>query len=319
MNYEKIQTLNFEKQPFKEDYWVSSTGYRTLLVLRLLIIRDYSLEELIEILKNDKFSNKALSKDTVRLTIKTLKDAGCEILRPCKSNNYKYKLISHPFYLNITDDELKVLNKLRNKLFEEVPYQTIIKLNKIYEKLFILTQNDEIMDKIIGANPLINIDENVLKQIANPKIIGKKTQILYDSYNVEKEILDIVPYKITEENNKMYLLCYLFKYNKISTLNVERILKVISVNLAEHFNKESFYEVIYKVFDNSAKDFTPKDYEEIIEQEQDCLTIKAKVTNDFWFIQRLLLFGRDFRIVSPDFFKEKLINKIKSIRKEYDV
>ena len=43
----------------------------------------------------------------------------------------------------------------------------------------------------------------------------------------------------------------------------------------------------------------------------------AKIEDEFMFIQRILQFGTDFNIISPDFFKEILINKIKLIQKGY--
>ena len=39
--------------------------------------------------------------------------------------------------------------------------------------------------------------------------------------------------------------------------------------------------------------------------------------NEFCFIQRILLLGSDFKINSPEFFREKLINKLKLIQKGY--
>ena len=111
--------------------------------------------------------------------------------------------------------------------------------------------------------------------------------------------------------------CYNFKYESNSVLNVERILKINSVDLFNTYNIKKFYEVVFEVSGAATVDFELKDNETVLEQKQDYLKIKANVGNEFFFIQRLFLLGSDFKIVSPDFFKEKLINKIKMIQGRY--
>ena len=85
--------------------WISLTGYRTLFVLRLLLEKSRTIDELVEILSHNELASKSISKDTIRLTINTLKNAGCNIKRPCKTNGYKYEILSHPFTLYISKEE----------------------------------------------------------------------------------------------------------------------------------------------------------------------------------------------------------------------
>ena len=64
--------------------WISLTGYRTLYVLKLLIEKSRSIDELVDLLKSNPYTNKSVSKDTVRLTINTLRSAGCNISKSKK-------------------------------------------------------------------------------------------------------------------------------------------------------------------------------------------------------------------------------------------
>ena len=57
--------------------------------------------------------------------------------------------------------------------------------------------------------------------------------------------------------------------------------------------------------------------EKIIKDNKTSMLVEAKVQNEFLFVQRLLLLGMNFKIISPDFFREKLISKIKLIQKGY--
>ena len=115
--------------------WISITGYRILLLFIALLEKERTLDELVEILKNNKVTNKSVSKDTVRLTVKTLKMAGCKIDRPSKLNGFNYKLLSHPFSLNISNEDIQCLLVLRDRLSTELSADEIFFLNGIYKKI----------------------------------------------------------------------------------------------------------------------------------------------------------------------------------------
>ncbi len=298
--------------------WISTTGYRTLIILKSLIEKDRSIDELIEVLKNNSITAKSVSKDTVRLTINTLKTAGCIFEKPKKANGYKYHLIYHPFVLKLTHKELKVLIKLREKLAENLPWNTVLDINALYKKVLMVTADKNQMQDVENTRPLKDVNETILYKISDPKLEGKKVQIKYFSPKNGIEDIDIIPQKISYENGKIYLWCYIFKYNTNSMLNIERIKKINNINISESFNTPNSYEVIYKLTGNAFKTFEPKEYEQIIKKNEESLTVKANVANEFWFIQRMLLFGCDFNIISPDFFKEKLINKLKLIKRGYE-
>ena len=298
--------------------WISLTGYRILLILSSLIQEGRTLKELIEILSDNKYTNKSVSKDTVRVAINTLKNAGCVISRPTKANDYKYELISHPFVLSMSEKELNVFLSLRNKMLDELDWKDVFELNALYEKIMLLTFNEKQILLTKETAPFAEIDKSILKDISNSQIIGKKVRIVYDSPEFGEEEIDVVPEKLTYENAHMYLWCYSFKYNRNSLLSIERIKKILSYNIFEHAEQTKIlYDVVYSVTGESFNTFEKKEFEEIIEKSKSELKVLAHVENEFYFIQRLLLFGADFKIISPDFFREKLINKIKLIQKGY--
>lgn len=298
-------------------FWISITGYRTLLILKSLMEKSCTIDELVEIVKKDSITNKAVSKDTVRIAINTLKSAGCEILRPNKANAYKYELIKHPFAFNMNDEELDVFIRLREKFSADIKYSDVFTINDLYEKLISLTLNTNQENYVKDTQPLKNVDRKILTELSNPKLFGKKVQIKYLSPEFGEENIDVIPQKIMYETGKIYLWCYSFKYDKNSMLNFERILKINSIDISKNYNKETSYEVVYELFGNSLSSFREKENEKIIEKNENSIKVLAIVDNEFLFIQRILLFGADFKIISPDFFREKLINKIKLIRKGY--
>ena len=306
---------NIEKN--NEKTWISITGFRTLLLLISLIEKPRDIEELVDIVKNHNITQKSISKDTVRLTLNTLKAIGCEVERPKKSNNYKYELKKHPFTLNLSQEDVNSLLLIRERISNELSWQEVLHLNTFYKKFFLLTENQEYISLEENTKPLNNIDIKILKEISNPQINGRKITIVYNSPEYGIEDINIIPQKLTYENSRLYLWCYNFKYKKTSILDVERIKEIKNISISKTNIKTVSYNVEYEVFGSSAKIFYPEENEKIINKTETTISVYANVTNEFWFIQRLLLLGSDFKIISPYFFKEKLINKIKLIQKGY--
>lgn len=279
--------------------------------------KSHTVDELVQIIEKNKIINKVTSKDTIRIDLNTLKRAGCKISRPSKANNYKYELLSHPFTFKLSNKELKVLLRLRDKLTQEMDWKDVLIFNELYRKIASVTFNEELINEIENTKPLINVNADILEELSSPLIAGKKVQIIYNSPEFGEEKLDIIPQKISFENGKLYLWCYSYKYKMNSLLNIERIVKINFVDISQTIETKSSYDVTYSIVGNALKTFEPKEFEEVIEKTKDLIKVLAHVENEFYFIQRLLLFGKDFKIIAPDFFKEKLINKIKLMQKGY--
>lgn len=297
--------------------WISITGYRTLLILISLLKEGKTIDELVQILKNDNITSKSVSKDTVRLTINTLKSAGCAILRPSKSNGYKYELIEHPYSLNISKFDFDSLILIRDRISNELSWKKVLDLNNLFSKIIALTSNNSYIEICENEKLLNNVNLKILSELSKPNLKGKKIKVKYLSPKNGEEDIDIIIQKIIYEHKKLYLSGYIFKYNKVSLLNIERIKKILAIDISERININDYYEVEYELFGNSYNQYEPASYEEIIKKNKNSIIIRAKVLNEFCFIQRLFLFGSDFKIISPSFFKEKLIDKILQIQKGY--
>lgn len=298
--------------------WISLTGYRTLYVLKLLLEKSRTIDELVELLRANPYTNKSLSKDTVRITINTLRAAGCEISGLNKESNYKYILYSHPFVLNFTSEELDALVKLRKNASDNLSWKKILVVNELFDKIFALTKNENQIDLIDSAKIFADISKDVLDELVNPNVLNKRMTIKYLSPKNGEEIFDIIVGNISFSDGKLYLSCFNYKYNSKSLLNIERIKEVVSISMLEETQQQYLYEVEYELFGDSFSLYEQAEYETIIESKDNSLIIKALVDNEFTFIQRLLLFGADFRIISPDSFREKLVNKIKLIQRGYE-
>lgn len=309
--------VRIKKEYNTDKFWISTTGYRTLLILRALIEKSRTIEELVDIVKKNPIVSKSASKDTIRIVINSLKAAGCEITRPSKANKYKYELEKHPFVLSVSNNELKNIIYLREKFSDNINLSEVFTLNDLYSKIGLLTFDEEIKNFIDNSQPFKTINRKLYYELSKPEILNKKIQIRYNSPKFGKEDLYIIPKKIIYENGKVYLFCFNCKYEKIGILNFERIIKINSVDLSKSQIVSNSYDVEYELTSEALKTFEPKEYEKITKKSNGKITVIAKIEDEFMFIQRILQFGTDFNIISPDFFKEILINKIKLIQKGY--
>ena len=298
--------------------WISLTGYRTLYVLKLLLEKSRTIDELVELLKSNPYTNKSVSKDTVRITINTLRAAGCDISGLDKKSNFKYILYSHPFVLEFTDSEIDALVKLRKNAIDNLSWDKILVVNDLFDKVTALTKNEEQINLLDSTKIFSDINKDVLYKLANPSVMNKRITIKYLSPKHGEEVFDIIVGKISFTEGKLYLSCFNYKYDSKSLLNIERIKEIISIHLKEEKIQKYVYEVEYELFGDSFLNYEQEEYETIIERNNNSLIIKAVVENEFSFVQRMLLFGADFKIISPDSFREKLVNKIKLIQRGYE-
>ena len=297
---------------------VSITAYRTLLVLKLLLEKGRTLEEIVRILKEDPVTSMSCSKDTARITLITLKAAGCKISRPARSNDFKYELIYNPFSLILTDEEMVLLLRLRDNLEDKVTWKDIITVNSLYNKITRLTDNQDQIDLVNMTKSLGNVKPEVIAAFFNDNILNKKVLLEYNSPEFGCEDIYIVPYKIIYENRRLYVLNYSFKYESNCYLELSRISRIKSVNNKEKYPAASSFYVIYRLFGNAMDNYEKQEYETVLAKTNSYMDVKANVNNEFSFIQRLLLYGIDFKILEPSFFREKIIDKIKLIQRNYD-
>ncbi len=73
-------------------------------------------EEILELFSKDPILKHDISKDTVTITVNTLKKAGCIISRPSQRTSNRYVLKSHPFNLHFSMENIDALQALERVL-----------------------------------------------------------------------------------------------------------------------------------------------------------------------------------------------------------
>lgn len=298
---------------------ISITAYRALLALSLLLEKPLTREEITKAFKDNPITAKSFSLDTIRVTLNTLKAVGCMISRPTSKNNYRYVMFSHPFGFELTEEHIKCLSLIRLNLIHLGDWQLILSTNDLYKKIASITRNINCIEMINNTEPMLDIDKKLLKSLT--KYASNKNKIIIEYLSPENGIedLEIIIDKINYESDKLYILCYSYKYNNYSYLRVDKIKSVKNVSKESHIIKKENYKATYMVKGDSISTFQPVAGEKILEKNQNYILIEAEVTNEFKFTQRLLLFGQDFNLKSPDSLKEKLIRNLQALKQGYSL
>ena len=301
---------------------MSLTGFRTLVILGLLIESPKSNDEINEYFFNHQYIKERFSNDTLRIYIHSLRAIGCEITRADKTNNNRYKLVSHPFDYDIPKSQLKALTKLYKSFYDKVDVSQVIDLENLFKKLSTLVNNEHTKISLENISLLKNIDRNILYDLLIH--CKKKNQItfLYNSPKSGAKEIEIIADKLSFKSSdklsdKLYLFGNNLTHKEYSYFAVDRILKICSIKLLK--NEEDFpsIKVIYelKIYNNDYKLDTD---EKIIQKSEDKLVIEVNSKNEFSLMQRILYMADDCKILQPETFKLKLLDKLKVMEKSYE-
>ncbi len=305
---------------------ISKTGYRAVFVLQRLIESPKTREQLLEFFAKDPILQGDISKDTVTNTINTLRQAGCIISRPTQRTNNMYVLKSHPFNIHFSKENVEALQALRESIITLEDMQLLIYLNNLYAKIASLAPDLETCNLLLFKHSLRGIDYNILNELVIYARINKHINICYDSPENGKEDLDFVPEYLTFENEKLYVWGYIKKYNQFAFLRVDKISRVNLVTFTPGVERIEEYDkpvvfVKYKLKGYSAIMYS-ESVEEIVLQNNPKLeypiTVKAGVSNKFNFFQKILSYGADCKIVSPNSVIEEFKQVLKKIKTGYE-
>lgn len=301
---------------------ITKTGYRILLLFKLLSEAPRSRKEINEEFIKDPVLKRGISNDTITNIVNALKKSGCSIKRPDISTKYRYILLKHPFTIEISEKALLGLQTIREGITSFSDWQLLRKINKLYAKFANFTLNEEHTNILLNEHPLKNIDNSILEQLVKFCETKQILKINYNSPLYGKERLIFIPEFITFENKVAYLWGYNLRYKSIGYLRIDRIkgLKEMmlpnSKSILEQY-ASSILTVTYKLSGFSKIAYTPNRLENVIIENKEYIVIEAKVFNKFNFVQRLLAYGTDCKILTPKSFVEEFLLELKNIKESY--
>ena len=295
---------------------ISLTGLRALVLIGLLINKPCSMDEIRGAFINYKIIDEKSSTDILRIDLNTIKHMGCEISRPSAKTDNKYVLTKHPFDLKITKEEILALKKVYKKIKEKANLSNLFAYDELFRKISDYVCEEDIKEQLLGISILKYYDIEEIKELVLDCKYKKTLEILYKKTTSKKEEKrEIVAEKIEVKNDKLYLLSYDVEKQESRVFNIRRIVSVLSRKLKNGNFEVELTKVKYILKNIDLSEI--EENEKIIETLENGYLIEAEFYNDFLAIQRILSFGANCVVLEPQEIKDKIIEKIREMRKTY--
>lgn len=302
---------------------ISVTAYRIISILNMLLESQCNDKDINEKLQEDIIGARPLSRDTIYIYINTLRALDCIISKPTKNNNYMYELKSHPFKLKLNSSEISSLFEIRKCVSFLDEWKQLINIDNLLDliienhspedkKTFIQLRKSCIRD--IETQCQANLI-NLLDKYCNKK---RTLKILYSSPESGEKIIEILVEKLTYENGAIYLWGYNTELDESQYLRVDRITKILAVNIKNTEKKPKLISVKYKLTGISAQLFAPSKDEKMSKINDDEILVETVIKNKFRFIQRILSYGNECTVLSPISIRKEIINKLENMCNLYE-
>lgn len=297
---------------------ISLTGTRAIIILGLLVNGSKTFDQLKKLLMEANVMESENSDDILRIDLNTLRTMGFDITKANFKNNFKYSLNSNPFGIKISYDDVELLRKIYKKAKHRSKINSLIQYDALFKKLAKSVEDKEISETLLGISVLKNYDINFIRVLQSDCEAHNVIKLVY--YNVSTKVDEektIVALDMYYQNEKIYINCFDMNKKEQITLNIKRIKRLLSRTINENDDiktKKTKIRFFIKRFGVNGLE----ENEKIIEKTPEGFLIEGEYYSDFWAIQRVLSFGSDCTVISPEDFKNKVIQKLKDIRKVYD-
>lgn len=296
---------------------MSFTGFKSLLVFSLLLESPKSYLEIKEYFEKHELIKEAISIDTLRVYLTSLRMAGCEIIRAKKSEGSRYRMVSHPFEVSLSSEQIKSLSKVYKALSKNIELIELMKLEKFLYELSDRLHNKDLKLTIKNASPLNGINLDLLEELLACSKKKQQIEILYNSPRSGLKTIEVITDKVEFNNNKLYLYGTGLEYKQYTYFPISRIEKIVDVKLrkADVDDVEEItagYEITTKL-----NELKLKENEKITEIKENSVIVEMTSSNPFIIKQRVLSLGYACKVLYPQSFRDDIIQTLKSMMEGY--
>jgi predicted DNA-binding transcriptional regulator YafY len=306
-----------------------------LEILKLLAEKPRRREELAELLSNSleehgKFIDNADIKQKLTRAIRKLRDCGIEI----KSGTHSpYELVESNFPLLISTEQREAL-ALAAYFLADMGFSA--QASQI-QRMGNLTQSDIPASVKVDFSPPVDYSdrnlESIVEQLQERFLQQRRYTIRYRSKPGDERIWDIDRSELRLHDGTLYLFAFLpdfrssrFDYwPNIDQNYIFRIDKIISVGAASdtHWLSCDFptIKIRYRTSGPLANYKPRRKDEEVVyeDPEKKFRDIEATIDYWFWFRQRILKYGANAQIISPQILADEMDKEYKKIFERFSV
>ncbi|MDD3593321.1 MAG: WYL domain-containing protein [Candidatus Gastranaerophilales bacterium] len=293
----------------------NQTSYNALLCLDYMLEHpDFDIDEVSEFLEksNDVF----YSKETILKYIRTFKLFGIDIKRKNAENNFNksYKLVDFPVKIRFNNGEVDILEDIFTTLKSFYFSPNDYNVEEFADRIKLFLEADKLvfepkMQQALRADNFNNVLLAKLKDLckANQRLFVTKS----DGTRMEFE-----PVGLTVLKNRLYCAGMCLKEKSNMLIDISDIKSVVRLPVK---NKFSQYKVTveFKLYGKLANSYTLKKGEKFLEKTPSYTSVQGKFNDKKLFFNRVLRYGKNCEIISPDFLRKDFYLYIKKIQSMY--
>lgn len=295
---------------------ISNTCLRVFEVIKLLIQKPYTIEELITLLSEKEGNRNIYTQETIIKYITTLRVMGLNVAKEKR----KFVLKKYPIDLNLNEKELKTLEKIENYIINEKQQSCCTEFKKLIgtlEKCF----DNETTNRYNTNFSFLSVEKSV-NNLNDIPLINKFEKICNDQQKLKIDYVDIStkntdtyylePKCVKIINRQGFLQAYDTETNELKLFLLRNIRKVVQ---RPQKARQMWYsnEVIYRLDSEFAKIYKLKTEEKLLSQESDGSIIIQNCEEDKeTFLRRLLKYTIHCEIIRPEKYRKKMLALIEN-------
>lgn len=295
---------------------ISNTCLRVFEVIKLLIQKPYTIEELITLLSEKEGNRNIYTQETIIKYITTLRVMGLNIAKEKR----KFVLKKYPIDLNLNEKELKTLEKIENYIINEKQQSCCTEFKKLIgtlEKCF----DNETTNRFNTNFSFLSVEKSV-NNLNDIPLINKFEKNCNDQQKLKIDYVDIntkntdtyylEPKCVKIINRQGFLQAYDTETNEIKLFLLRNIRNVTQ---RPQRARQMWYsnEIIYKFDAEFAKIYKLKAEEKLLSKESDGSIIIQNCEEDKeTFLKRLLKYTTHCEIIRPEKYRKKMLALIEN-------
>lgn len=254
----------------------------------------------------------------------------------------------HRYILELEELGIKITyNKSKNGYFIDNENSTnhlssIFYMLEAQEKMTILLQNQKLISqnnqKIFFETTNTNAENEYLKTILNALNYNLTLKIYYKSFeNIESKEFEVQPLALKQHKNRFYLITNRISDKRKITFALDRIKNLTSIESkfkAPNFDLDAYFEhtfgithidetpqkIVLRVFDteiNYIKTLPLHHSQNVIRENENYIDISIFIVPNYEFENHILGIGEKIKVLEPEDFKNKILERIKANLKHY--
>ena len=257
------------------------------------------------------------SDDSLNFYLNTLRELEIKLSLQ-DSKPHKISIVDNINLLNLNENDIEFLEKLKEALSNQTSYLPIKNFNEFLFQLSQFTNKyyKEKLFEIANKKPL-NIEIHKKIELLE-KCIKNNIPILisYQSPNSSTNYFKLIAQEIKLENSKLYLLGYDENIVAERYLRIERIKSIREIIKKQNNSRHKVFAICE--FEKENLNYIKNEKEIEFLNDKNKIIVKIFGENNFKLLQRLLYLGTACKIIEPKGLDKKIKEKIKLILENYE-